>query len=366
MGVFAENQPVYAEHGIATFPLNDNKRPAVKGWNKIGQRASREFAAKFIDANALGFVTNERNGLTVLDIDSTDEKVLANALALHGRTPMIVRTASGKAHAYYRHNGERRRIRPWDDLPIDVLGAGGLVVAPPTLVTKGEYRFIEGSLDDIDRLPAMRGLDDSFYVERPSAQPELVVPDDFIANDNEPAAPDFVVHDGKRGDELWRYCMRQAHSCESFDMLKAHAYDFNQTRCVPPMDHDRVVAAAASAWQYTERGQNRFGQHGSWLTTDEVNALVGEPNTLLLLTFLKANNGPDAEFMISNGLAEGPNAPLPMGLKALQRARDRLIKLGYVYQVRAAGGWDRLPALYRWRNRPRQGRQRTDTQRLVY
>jgi hypothetical protein len=105
---------------------------------------------------------------------------------------------------------------------------------------------------------------------------------------------------------------------------------------------------AASAWQYTERGLNRFGQHGSWLTTHEVNNLIGEPNTLLLLTFLKANNGPSAKFMISNGLAEGPNARLPMNRKALSQARERLIELSYVHQVRLAGGWNQLPALYRW------------------
>ena len=204
MGVFANYQPVYAEHGIATFPLNDNKRPAVKGWNKIGLPASAKFAAKFTEANALGFLTNKRNGLTVLDIDTTDEKVLSDALALHGETPMIVRTASGKAHAYYRHNGERRRIRPWDGLPIDVLGVGGLVVAPPTLVAKGEYHFTQGSLDDINRLPVMRGLDPSFYVSPQSATPELVLPDDVIANDNE-AAQASPIPEGERNNQLWRF-----------------------------------------------------------------------------------------------------------------------------------------------------------------
>jgi len=342
MGVFTEYQPVYAEHGIATFPLTDSKKPAVKGWNKIGLPASKKFADKFTESDGLGFLTNKRNGITALDIDSHDEKVLSDALGRHGKTPIIIRTASAKWHGYYGFNGEMRRIRPWDGLPIDVLGIGGFIVAPPTRITKGDYAIIQGSLDDLDCLPVMGGLDPSFYAARLDEAPSIV-PDDI-----QDLAPTFLIPDGKRGDEVWRFCMRKAHSCETFDMLKAHAREFNSTRCIPPMDNDRVVAAAASAWQYTERGLNRFGQHGSWLTTHEVNKLIGEPNTLLLLTFLKANNRPDAEFMISNGLAEGPNARLPMNRKALSQARDRLIELSYVYQVRLAGGWNQLPALYRW------------------
>lgn len=319
MGIFAENQAAYAAQGIVTFPLKDNKRPAVRAWNKIGMPASRDLAKKFTDADGLGFVTNKRNGLAVIDVDTGDERVLADALARHGETPMIVRTASGKAHIYYRFNHERRRVRPWDGLPIDLLGVGGFVVAPPTHVTKGTYSFLQGSLDDIDRLPIMRGLDARMYVATPPPE------HDVIANDD---SPDFLVREGRRGNEVWRFCMRQAHGCETFDMLKAHAREFNATRCVPPMADEQIVAAAASAWRYTERGTNRFGQHGSWLTTQEVNRLVVEPDVLVLLSFLKANNGPDAEFMIANGLAEGPNAKLPMNRKRLSSARIGFLNSG--------------------------------------
>ena len=339
MGIFAENQAAYAAYGIVTFPLNGNKRPAVRAWNKIGMPASRDLAKRFTDADALGFVTNKRNGLAVIDIDTDDERVLAGALARHGETPLVVRTASGKWHAYYRNNGERRRIRPWDGLPIDLLGNGGFVVAPPTRVIKGAYAFLQGNLDDIDRLPIMRGLDASMYVATPKPG--------VIANED---TPDFLIPDGRRGNDFWRFCMRQAHNCETFDMLKAHAREFNATNCLPPMDDERVVAAVASAWQYTERGLNRFGQHGAWLTTPEVNRLVAEPDVLVLLSFLKANNGPDAEFLIANGLSEGPNAKLPMSRKRLSSARERLLELGYVRQTRAAGGWDRNPALFKWRS----------------
>ena len=76
------------------------------------------------------------------------------------RPPLVVGSGSGKYHAYYRHNGERRRIRPWRGLPIDLLGEGGLVVAPPSKATEGrQYEIIQGGLDDLDRLPVLRDLD---------------------------------------------------------------------------------------------------------------------------------------------------------------------------------------------------------------
>src|SRR5262249_50773433 len=43
----------------------------------------------------------------------------------HGQPVIITRTASGKLHLLYRYNGEGRRIRPFPDLPIDILGDNG-------------------------------------------------------------------------------------------------------------------------------------------------------------------------------------------------------------------------------------------------
>jgi hypothetical protein len=46
---------------------------------------------------------------TVVDIDSAADAQLQHAIDIYGDSPVIVRTASGKAHVYYRHGGERRR-----------------------------------------------------------------------------------------------------------------------------------------------------------------------------------------------------------------------------------------------------------------
>src|SRR5262249_7530340 len=124
---FDKWQADYAAHGVATFPVDADKRPMVSRYSKFGLVGSAEIASKFANAPAIGFMCGKRNGITSLDCDSRDERVLADALSRHGQTPLVARTGSGHFQAWYRHNGERRRIRPDRNVPIDILGAGFVV-----------------------------------------------------------------------------------------------------------------------------------------------------------------------------------------------------------------------------------------------
>jgi hypothetical protein len=312
--MFAEAQAHYAERGIATFPVTDAKKPAVRGYLNVGLNYSRELADRFPDKLAFGFATNGRNGITILDIDTTDEKVLADALQRHGQTPLIARTASGKFHAYYKHNGEKRRIRPWPGHEIDVLGTGGMAVAVPSVVKGGSYEFIEGCLHLVPELPVLRNLDLPIATR---------------------------AHRGERNNRLFRHCMRNAHYVDTFDALLDVARTFNDD-CLPPMEDSEVLQTAESAWGYTERGQNRFGQFGAWFPFEEVATWGADPDAFYLLAFLRANQGPASMFMCSNGLAE----KFGWGRKRLAEARHRLIALGYLNPVRQAGRGN--PAQFRW------------------
>ena len=53
-GIFSRWQPPYAQHGIATFPVDQTKKPRIRGWQKVGLKGSTELANKFGDADALG------------------------------------------------------------------------------------------------------------------------------------------------------------------------------------------------------------------------------------------------------------------------------------------------------------------------
>ena len=97
-GVFSTWPPIYAERGIATFPVGDSKTPSARGWQRVGLKGSAGLATKFKDADALGYVTGRRSNVTVLDIDTRDEKIAEDAIRRHGQPAVAIRTASGKRH----------------------------------------------------------------------------------------------------------------------------------------------------------------------------------------------------------------------------------------------------------------------------
>jgi bifunctional DNA primase/polymerase-like protein/primase-like protein len=344
-GLFPRSQPAWAEQKVATFPVTvtaEVKKPGIRGYGKVGLRASRELAAKrqFARADALGFMAGPRSRVTVLDIDAADERLLADALDRHGKTPFIVRTASGKFHAYYKHAGERRRIRPWPDRPIDLLGVNGFVVAPPSLTARGAYTIIEGRLEDLDQLPPIRGIED---LRKPgaehSARTREKVPRSagFLSPPAEYSAP----APGQRNNWLWRECMKRARSCDTLDALLDFARTCNHGFTYP-LQEDEIMTIATSAWNKTQDGSNRFGQHGAWLAVEELNCMMQDQDAFFLLAFLRTHNGPWANFMCANGLTEKFGWSLPR----LRTARSRLIEMGYIRPVRQAGRGH--PARFEW------------------
>jgi Bifunctional DNA primase/polymerase, N-terminal/Primase C terminal 1 (PriCT-1) len=316
---YAEWQPIYAAHGVPTVPLKD-KKPAVKHPQRFGLSGSAELTRKFADCSEIGFIAGARSKITLCDIDTTDERVLADALDRHGQTPLVVRTASRKWHAYYRHNGERRRIRPWPNLPIDLIG-GGLAVAPPTSTARGSYEIIAGSLDDLDRLPVMRGVEQLGRAPVGTGEPIL---------------------DGQRNEKLFRWCLQQARHCDDLDALLDVARTRN-ANLFPPLEDEEVMRVAQSAWSYEERGLNRCGQYGFWSPLNQVVEFLGDPDAFYLLAFLRAHNGPWSHFMCANGLAE----KFGWDRRRLAAARTRLIEAGHIKYVRYAGKGQ--PAMFTWK-----------------
>jgi hypothetical protein len=338
---FAQMQPAYAAHGIALIPCEfGRKKPLVKHPQLFGCRGSTQIAAKpeFASATAFGFWAGPRNRITILDVDSTDERVLRDALDRHGSTPLIVRTGSRKFHAPYRHNGEKRSIRPWkaQGLPIDVLGAG-LSIAPPSVAANGTYEIIQGRLDDLGRLPTMGGLDAALY--RPAACSFVSAPSPSVSPGPKPWA-EMRKGDG-RNNELFRQLMRDAHHCDNFDRLLDRARTLNG-ELGEPMSDTRVVDTAGSVWKYTTEGRNHFGQRGAWLPEGDVDAFEDDAVAGWLLVWLKRHNGPDATFWVADGIADR----LKMPRRKFEEARRRLIDTGHIVCIRKHRRGH--PALYRW------------------
>ena len=332
--IFHTWQPRYAARGIATFPVrftmrNDgkiDKIPAVRHYMRLGPRASTELTRRFVDADGIGFALGARNGLAVVDIDMPDDNVVADVLDHYGTSPLIARSPSGGHHIYYRHNGQQHRhVRDphWlaRGAAVDVLG-NGFIVAPASRSPAGQYSFIQGGIDDLARLPTLR---------RTEPEPELASPNAT------------AISIGQRNTALFRHCMQRARSVADFAEFLDLARNFNQRCCTPPVGDEEMTNTAHSAWRMTEQGRNNFGQHGAYMHFAEVATMIGDDqDAMLLLTYLRANNGPWASFMCANGLSK----TFGWDRERLAAARSRLIALGYLVPQRQAGRGH--PALFRW------------------
>jgi hypothetical protein len=325
-GIFSQWQPIYAERGIATFPVGADKRPSIRGWQKVGPRGSAQLADKFTDADALGYVTGKRSN-TVLDVDTTDEGVAEDAMRRHGQPRIVTRTASGKLHLHYKYNGERRRIRPWDGLPIDLLGDNGYVLAAPSKLEKGSYEIIHGHLDDLDRLTPLEGA-------LPAA-PAAVTP--------LPAKwGGMRVGDG-RNRALWERCMRLG-SGRNLDQMMEIARNANQSFREPLMDAE-VVKIATSAWQHDAAGLNFFTRPRVMLDHDVVDAVgIDNPDAMVLLVLLKRYHGGNDRFVLAKPMA----AKMGWRLQRWRAARDYLTRAGVIECRHPGGRGPHDPPIYGW------------------
>jgi Bifunctional DNA primase/polymerase, N-terminal/Primase C terminal 1 (PriCT-1) len=321
---FGRWQADYAAHGVATFPVDANKRPMVSQYNRFGLDGSGKIAGKFANAPAIGFMCGRRSGVTVLDVDTTDERVLADAVDRHGKTPIIARSGSGHFQAWYRHAGERRLIRPRRDVPIDILGAG-FVIGPPSRVAKGGYQFIQGSLDDLASLPTLN--------DAPRLQPA-----------SDPLADLGRMREGDgRNDALFRLLGRAAHRCDDFEQLLDYATTKND-QLGEPMQDAELLKVAQSVWKMQCEGRNRFGQFGAYVPLNLVRKLAkSNPDALALYNVLKAENGPTSIFPIANAMAQ---TTVNYGWRRFAEARKIILEEGLVIKVSP----DRRhqAALYRW------------------
>ncbi len=312
MSIFSEWQPRYASLGIPTFPVR-GKRPAVKGYLKTSLGASELFAIRFGAEDAFGLACR-RNRITVLDVDAPDERLLADAMSEVGPTPFVVRSASGNFQAWYRNSGEGRRVRPDPSRPIDILGAG-FVVVPPSIGSKGFYEIISGGLDDLPNLPIMRAQS-----ARPGISP---------ADDGQP-----LIKVGRRNDTLWKHCMSKAARCSNINVLMEEAMSFNRAEFYEPLPDYEVLRVVASSWAKELSGSNWFGRGGRVIfDTAEVDDLLHhEPDAFMLLTILRRHHW-GRDFVVANGMAER----MPKGGWRRQRlaaARQRLMDLGVIEEVR--------------------------------
>ncbi|HXP04275.1 MAG TPA: primase C-terminal domain-containing protein [Stellaceae bacterium] len=321
MGAFATYQPLYAAHRVATFPVtvaNDDKKPSTRGYLKTGLRGSAQLVIKFPDAESFGFGCGPRSRITVIDMDDTDQRIVAEGERLFGRSPLLWRTGGGKFAMAFRYAGEPRRIRAIPGLPIDLLG-GGFVVAPGSAGIKRPYEIIRGSLDDLDRLPVAR-------------MPRELAPQ-----------PPREIPEGKRNTALFQYGRSVVGYCDDEDQLVDAAATWASNALATPLSSAEIRKTCHSVWQY-QGGRKRLFHR--MLSPEQSVALAAQPDVLGVFAFLLMENGPAAEFLFADGLATARGWPR----RLVPTARDLMLQLGVIEPVGRKGKVG--PFLYRWATPP--------------
>ena len=328
----------YAALGLRVVPTGgpDGKKPLIAHWPKVRPQTAVALADKFATAN-IGLIGGDPNGITLIDID--DRSLVDDCVQRFGSTPVMVSTPSGGFHLWYRANGERRIIR-LEGEKIDILGKGGLGIAPPSVnPKKGPYFFEEGGLDNFERLPIIR--------------PGSLPPDAYTLNQSRASPADSsalgsVIDDGKirkgqRNKWLFRQGLQAARGSGDLDQVIDALREENK-HCSPPLSDAQVIKIANSAWNIERDGNNWIGkEHRALIVESEFNRLSGEADAVFLLIQLwLAHASRIGDFVLANALAK----KFGWGLPRFRKAKSVLRENGIIKCTRWGGDGPRDPPRY--------------------
>jgi hypothetical protein len=320
MGIYAHHVAGFADAGLPVFPANTrDKKPFVKGWQNATPLMALRWATvpKLGAADGVGVVMGKASGIVEVDVDAAGDAWVQAALERFGDTPVIIRTASGKAKLWYRHAGEGRHIRPFDGLPVDILG-GGFTIAPPSWRDDlgAAYAFCVGGIGDVGNLPTIRA--DAFSSESGAFK----------------RAPAAVLR-GERNNALFRHCMGQARFCDDVEALIDVAVTWSAA-FPDRLNPAEAEQCARSAWQYESKGSNFLGLKKPQLDEADkmIDRLIDQPEALTLLLMFQRWHRNRTTFAVAPRAMSAAGSP-PWHFSRIVRARNILLERGILEEVSA-------------------------------
>lgn len=356
VGIAAATAGLYARYNIPSIPLGDDKRPLVGGFKiaRLNMSQTSAYMRRNPNAGALGVPDGPLSGLVRLDIDEHGGDIVREVIRRAGDTPFKVQTASGKIHLVYASNNERRltgnagtaAARPWSDLKVDLCGAGGYSVSPPSRCNGGVYRLLgDVTLDQMLNhrgcLPVIKALVPRAYVQSARVLISAGADDDLR-----------LVQEGNRDVVFYPVVARITQQVHLSGGTKAEALAealARNSEFPTPLAECAVKNKVDSWWTKTEAGENRFGL-GARKGARRMQVLAGDPPLMALIGWLKEENRPKSLFLVADGLVELLNAGRADGgwwseLK-LREARRRAVADGWIVMVRKP--FKGCAAGYRW------------------
>jgi KaiC/GvpD/RAD55 family RecA-like ATPase len=258
----------YAERGWQVFPLHtptksgcscrnrdctsSGKHPRTRNGLKDATTDVRKITAwwkQWPDAN-IGIVTGQESGLCVLDVDGDAGIQALLELKQERGVPETLRSLTGRIDA----QGNRVGRHYYFSLPkemtlrnsagklgngLDVRGAGGYVVAPPSLHASRLCYEWESAETALAEAPSWLGI------ESASMRPTLE-----LVN-----TPSNAIPNGQRNSTLTSLAGAMRGQGSSTPAIERALLEDNRQRCTPPLPEDEIRRIAASVGQYAPRAR---------------------------------------------------------------------------------------------------------------
>lgn len=328
MGAFGQVAFEFCDVGLAPIPTGgrDGKSPVMRGYANPKAIVNLGNVGRLIGRHSeknVALVCGPSN-IAVVDID--DSTLHWSMVKRFGATPLVVQTASGGVHLYYRDVPQARSVnlRSSEGLAVEVKAKKNIVIAPPSknFKTGKGYRFLDGdfSPSTLKSLPPFKA--DAIHAGIPAARLRAVM-------------------EGERNEWLFQNCLKEAPHVDGFEDLLDVARTRND-ECEPILDDAEVVKVASSAWRYQITGRNFYSSHGfaPAMPLTEVMALaeLHPGDTAALLCFLRIKHSARMKrgetFHLATDAMEKANVLPGWSRKHYRMAIDRLLDGRFLEVVR--------------------------------
>ncbi len=187
------------------------------------------------------------------------------------------------------------------------------------------YQWIQGDLDDVDRLPILENVPKS------------------LCRDTDKAVGGVLT--GQRNSALFSDALRALASGISEADLMARAMAFNNMELAAPLAESEVLKTIKSAQNYQNSGNNWVGKEArAIVTASELDKIEGNADAAYLLIKLKAAHGwrQGDSFALANAYADALN----WTLRRFRTTRTFLTEKGFIRCIHLGGKGPNDPPLY--------------------
>ena len=282
------------DNGFSPIPL-DGKKPCVRNWTNFVMEKDDEKRQAFIEKHKTKNIGFRTGHLVAIDNDNDDpieaRRVRQVVFDICGQTPFIRQGRAPREVYLYRTSDPQNKMQVGG---VEILGRGQQVVIHGIHPdTQEPYIWPHESILDAtpEDLPQVdKATLDRLY-EALGGHADVVNFQDR-KDKKERAAK---VLEGRRNNAVFDYLIKKAWAIDNEDELAALGHDFNQEKCLPPLDAKEMTQIIHSVWKKKQSGQawrpkQQFAEFS--FSKEEMETFYQDPKCLVLLGHLRMSMPP--------------------------------------------------------------------------